>query len=106
MDLSGFDELADSLDDLAKRAENLNGERSISLDELLSPAFMKLHTEYSSGDDFFKAGGFEFGSQEEFEKIPEDMLNGFVEKSTDFLSWDEMLEEAVERYMVTRLGLA
>lgn len=105
MELSGFDELASTLDDLAKRADDLNGEHSISLEELLSPDFMKQHSTYLSVDEFFEAGGFDLESQDEFEKIPEDQLDGFVKKSTGFCFWDEMLEAAIEHYMVVKLGL-
>jgi len=105
METSGFDELTKALNDLSKRVEELSGEHSIPLSDLLTTGFMHLHSKYLSAEDFFKAGGFEFNSQEEFEKIPEVELDQHIQSNTNFLTWSEMLDEAVKDYMTNKLEL-
>jgi len=90
----GFDELKKKLDDMKKKAEKLNGEHSVPLDELLDSSFMRQHTSYTSFDELLQDGGYSVESQEDFESIPDDEFDRHVQKHTSFNDWQEMREAA------------
>jgi hypothetical protein len=105
MKIEGLDELQKKLDKLAKNAEELDGTHSVSLDEVLTPDFISRHTRFSDASELFEAGGFNAGSQEEFEAIPEDELDAFIQSESSFESWQEMLGAAGQEWAIAKMGL-
>lgn len=104
MGLSGFDDLGNLFSDLNRRARELDGEHDVPIENILTPSFMSSCSKFASIDSFFGAGGFNFGSQEEFEQVPDEELDSHVRATTRFGSWDEMLTEAGEQYALRQLG--
>lgn len=99
-----------NLDDLQKKLSNLNEDvvsashpRSLPLKELLNPAFMRRFTRFPCVDDFFENSGIPIESQEDFDRLGGDTMDAFVQSTTDFSSWDEMLEEAAAEYLSDNL---
>lgn len=92
------------LEKLQRKAQKLDGEHDIPFDELFNKNFMIHYTQQSTIDEFFKAGGFEFESEKEFENLSEDKLDQHVQSSTNFNSWREMLNKAGEHWMAKELG--
>lgn len=92
------------LDELQKKAEELHGEHTIPFDDLFNESFMKQYTPHSTIDEFFNAGGFEFETEEEFEKISDEKLDKHVQNSTNFSNWYEILTKAGEHWLAKELG--
>ncbi|MFV0515845.1 MAG: hypothetical protein ACK5MV_00405 [Aminipila sp.] len=96
--MSGLKDLEKELKQLAKNVQDVTSEydgKSIGLDELLPSSFMETHTHYDNADDWLEAGGFNFESQEEYEELTEaNALDHYVSQSTDFNTFQEMLETA------------
>lgn len=88
-----FDEFQKNLERLERNFENtvqdLNG--IVSIEKLFTDNFMKIHTAFSDANSWFEAGKIHFDSQEEFDALDESTLDTYVESSTDFSSWREML---------------
>lgn len=103
-EFSGLDDLQRELEQLAENARELDGEHEIPFDNLFTQAFMQAHTPYDSIDALLEAGGFHAEGNDEFEAIPEDMLDAYIAKATDFESWEEMLSEATQEYVTDQLG--
>jgi hypothetical protein len=57
-EIKGLDELSKKLDDLAERAETVNGTQEVPLSELLTPGFLAKHSRFLSEDEMFDASGF------------------------------------------------
>ena len=76
----GFDKIKRNLEKLEKRAKEIDGENSVSFEELFSVEFLKKHTDFLSVDDMFAKSDFAVNSQEDFKNIPDD-------------KWDERSEE-------------
>lgn len=91
------------LDDL--HDELLELDEEIPFFILFSESFMLSHTRFSSIAAFLEAGGFHAKTDEEFDAIPDADLDAYVEKESDFSSWEEMLGEAVEEYQRGQLGI-
>lgn len=105
IELEGFDEAQRELEDLARRAEKLEGEQEVALTELLAAKFLQRHTAFSSLEAMLEASGWEVESQEDFEAIPDDEWDRFVAANSDFPDWQAMLSSAGEEWAVRQLGL-
>lgn len=105
MEMEGFDELADEFEELANRAERLEGEQEVPLEELLTPQFMRRYTEFESVDAMLEASDWEVETQEDFEAIPEGPWDAFVVQHTDFRDWQSMLDQAGQEWATRQLGL-
>lgn len=98
-----IDGLENYLDNLQKSIESLNGPVSVTV--LFPEEFMKANTNFENFSEFLDAGGFKFESQEDFNNIPEDVLNQHVAKTTKFSTWDEMKQCAGTEYIKKNLNL-
>ncbi|EGU0985852.1 hypothetical protein JD978_000513 [Listeria monocytogenes] len=104
MKTSGFDELSKQLNQMQKKAEELHGENSITFEDMFSKEFMTTHTKTDDIYKFLEDGGFDSSSQETFELIDESKLDIYVDKSTNFSTWQEMLNIAGNEYVAKELG--
>lgn len=93
------------LDKLQRKLKNLEKTQNVPFHKIFNSSFMERHTQHCNIDEFFKAGGFEFETEEEFEKILENELDQHVRESTIFKSWREMLNKAGEHYVAKQLGI-
>jgi hypothetical protein len=103
--IKGLDELSKKLDTLAKNAEELDGTHTVSMTDLLTPGFISEHTRFADADELFEASGFKCDSQADFEAIPEDELDKFIQSESSFDSWQDMLGAAGQAWAVKKLGL-
>lgn len=104
-EIKGLDEFKEKIEDLANRAEKLGGTRSVPLPDLLTPAFLRSCSRFTSVEEMFEAGGFKFDSVEEFEAIPEERMDAFIKSTTSYESWNKMLEGAAAEWTKNQLGL-
>lgn len=100
----GFDKLQNRLKQMEKAAKELEKGESVPLLVLFSPEFMIDYTQFSSFEEFLSAGGFEVNSQEDFESIPDEVMDAHVANTTEFDSWEEMFSKAGEQYIAKKLG--
>jgi len=108
----GFDDFADDLDDLADQfgemadnAEELEGENEVAFEELFTEQLMRQHTDVASFDEFLEQSQWEVESEEDFEAIPEDEFDEYVNENTDFESWEDMYGTAGTEWMAREIGL-
>ena len=103
--LKGFDKLQRQLDDLAKRAQALDGTHQVSVTELFAPTFMRQHTDFESFEAMIEASGHDVQTPEDFERIPDDEWERLVKTRTRFPSWTEMQKKAGAEYFRRKLAL-
>lgn len=103
--MSGFDEFKNKLRKLEQNIKELEQTTSVAFSELFTSDFMHHHTSFSSIEELFEAGNFKIDTNDDFEKISDDVLNTLVSKHTDFSSWQEMLDEAGSEYVANKLDL-
>lgn len=104
MHLEGLDDLQRKLQDLATRAERLDGEHSVPMSELFPPDFMRRFTDFLDIDEMFTASGYRVESTEDFAKIPDDAWDKFIAERTLFGMWQEMQEKAGGEWVSKKLG--
>ncbi|PTX14855.1 hypothetical protein SAMN04488598_13824 [Halanaerobium congolense] len=106
INMEGLDELQENLDDLERRAEEVEGDHEVRLDELLDENFMNNYTNYVTFDEMIDESEFEFETEEEFEGVLEtDEWNVFIENNSVFNSWDDMVKKAGAEWTAKNLGL-
>jgi len=103
IEFDGFDELSKKLEDLQESAESIQGTQ-VPLSELLTPGFLAKHTRFLSEDEMFEASGFKVETAEDFEKIPDEEWDRFIEQNTPFTTWSEMLSAAGAEWAQKKLG--
>jgi hypothetical protein len=100
-----FEDALRKLRDLQRKAEQLDGEHSVSFNELFPDEFMLRNTEFPSVGSMFEASGFKVESSEDMAAIPDEEWDKFVQERTRFASWDEMKSAAVQEWAARRMGL-
>lgn len=89
---------------MADAARDLDGENQVSFGELFSNKFMRRHTDFDDIEAFFEESPWEVEDEEDFEEIPEDEFDEYVEDTTLFDTWESMLDKAAEKWMMDQLG--
>lgn len=100
-----FEEAFRKLRDVQRKAEQLDGEHSVSFAELFQDEFMLRNTDFPSVHAMFEASGFRVDTTEDFAAIPEEEWDEFVRERTRFSSWDEMKGAAVQEWAKRRMEL-
>ena len=103
IEITGLEELQKELDDLGRKAEALNGEHKIPINELFTTSFMQQHTNFISIDALIEAGNFKVEPTDDLETIPG--WDEHIAKSTRFANWQEMMEQASAEWAKKQLGL-
>lgn len=103
--ITGLDEMTKKLDDLGKKVKALDGEQSVPINELLTPAFVSSHTSFTNAEEMFEASGFAIESQEDFAAIPDDKWDEFIRSVSSFPDWQAMLGEASREWVAGQLRL-
>jgi len=102
----GFEDAKRRLDDVAKRAAELDGkQQTVPLSELLNNDFIAEHSSFASFDDLLAASPFKVETKEDFEAIPDAEWNTYIAANTSFESWEEMQQQAASEYVAKQLGL-
>jgi hypothetical protein len=83
---------------------DLGEENEIPFTELFTPEFMRLYTSFTDIESFFDASPWEVEGQADFEAIPEDDFDAYVDENTEFPDWETMLDTASERYLERQIG--
>lgn len=102
VEIEGLEDLEEELQGLAERLEQAGGE--IPMTELFTDNFMTSYTEFSSLEEFFDESPWVVESESDFEAIPADKFDTYVDKHTDFDSWDAMLHAAGREYILREVA--
>lgn len=104
--VGGFDNLISRIGEIQSGLGDLDGEHTISFEEMFPPNFMKNYTDFDSIGDMMDESGFSVETSEDFEKIPDDDWDKFVSNRTRFSTWSTMLDKATKQWISNVLGLS
>jgi len=96
IDLSGLRKLEQNM-------RTLSGTQRVALTEILSPAFMRAHTRFSSFENMLEKSPFTVKTAEDFRAIPDAEWEAYVRRSTKFTSWEAMQKQAGAEWVKARL---
>lgn len=103
-EMTGLDKLEKKFKTMEKGAKELEGESYIPFSDLFNESFMVKHTKLTNIDQFFEESEFEVKTDEDFAKIPNEKLDEYVKKVTEFENWQSMKSKAAEIYVLKKLG--
>jgi hypothetical protein len=98
--MDGFDDAIRKLKRLEKNAKELSGTHELPMSDLFDSSFMHRYTKVPSFDALVSAGGHQVESSADF---ADQAWEAVVQAHTQFHSWQEMREKAVEEYTSRRL---
>lgn len=104
VEISGFEELGDELDQLQEQVDAVDGETAVSFAELFPADFMETYTEFDSIQAFFEASPWTVETDADFEAIPEDEFDEYVDDHTEFDRWEAMLSAAAREWIGRKLA--
>lgn len=93
------------LDELAKKAKELDKNQEAKLGDLLTPQFISANSNFQNLEELFEASSYKIESKEDFEAIPDQEWDDFISNNTELSSWEAMQKEAVVAYTKGQLGL-
>lgn len=102
--IEGLDELQNKLHNLARKAEEIDGQH-IPVSEILTDSFVSQNSSFSSAGKMFKASGFKIETQEDFAAIPDNDWDNYIRSVSSFDSWQSMLDAAGHEWAKRKLGL-
>lgn len=74
----------------------------IEFDKVFNISFMRKYTNYKTFAKFLTGGKFNITCQKDFEELPEDLMDKYVSKNTQFKTWQEMLDFATDKYIISK----
>lgn len=74
----------------------------IEFDKVFNISFMRKYTNYKTFVKFLTGGKFNITCQKDFEELPEDLMDKHVSKNTQFKTWQEMLDFATDKYIISK----
>ena len=74
----------------------------IEFDKVFNISFMRKYTNYKTFAKFLTGGKFNITCQKDFEELPEDLMDKHVSKKTQFKTWQEMLDFATDKYIISK----
>lgn len=81
------------------KIDKLKGNSEIRFKDLFTKDFMVEYTNFKTINQMFEESDFEINDGEDFDNIPENELNNFINNNTDFSDWDEMIERAITEWV-------
>jgi hypothetical protein len=106
VEMKGFDEVQNRLEDMAERAAELDGkQRTVPLSDLLNDDFISEHSSFASFNELLAKSPFKVETKEDFEAIPDAKWDSYIAANTSFESWEEMQHQAATKYLAKQLGL-
>lgn len=99
VEVRGLDRFERQLRDFENRLEDAGGE--VPVDEVLHPEFVRSYTEFDSFDDLLAHSRWVVRTTEDFERIPEDEFDEYVDEHTKFDDWETMLSVATREYILS-----
>lgn len=74
----------------------------IEFNKVFNISFMRKYTNYKTFAKFLTGGKFNITCQKDFEELPEDLMDKHVSKNTQFKTWQEMLDFATDKYIISK----
>lgn len=101
--IDGLDELEHELENVLSQIEEAGGE--VPMEELFTEDFMQSYTDFCDLESFFTESPWTVKSESDFEEIPVEEFDAYVDEHTDFDSWDAMLQTGGREYLLRETAL-
>lgn len=93
----------DGLKKLAANIKKLENQKQVEFGEIVSKEFIQKHTDFESLDDLFEKAGFKVLTIEDFEAIPQESIDSFINQKTKFKDFSDLQTQAAAEYVQKQL---
>jgi hypothetical protein len=98
--IDGFEELDEAFDGIRGEVDSLQKSNSVAIEEVFSPGFMRAHTEFETIVEFFEESPWKVETETDFDRLPADEFDEYVDEHTGFNSWRSMLSTAAREWLL------
>jgi hypothetical protein len=95
IEMKGFGDLRKTLRRLQKNAEALDGTHEVPLDNVLSPAFLRKHTQFTSLENLLAVWNVD---GDEFDDLSAEKKDALTTSTTSFRTWDDFVAAGTAEY--------
>ena len=103
VEVKGFDRFDDVLGDFERELEDAGGE--VPAEDILYPDFMRSYSDFDSFGEFLTHSEWDVANTDDFEAIPGDEFDDYVDEHTRFDDWETMLSVAAREYILSQVSL-
>lgn len=96
--ITGLEKIRSKLEKIKSNAEAMHGTHDYKLTDVLTPEFLRAHSQFTSFDQMIEKSGFKVKTSEDFKAIPDEPWEAFIKANTSYSTWKEMLSAAVAIY--------
>lgn len=100
--MDDFQNLLNGLQEKITNLQNFQGTHNVSFEELFTDNIMLSKTKFQNIDNFLAA--LNVKTSKDFENLPQEDLDEFVNLNSKFSNWNEMYEYAVNNYIAKQTG--
>ncbi|MCS8620187.1 RNA polymerase III [Lactiplantibacillus plantarum] len=100
--MDDLDKLMSDLDRMSKNAEKLDGDHEFSFEDLFTNDFLNKYTSFKTTDDLLSA--IPVDNAKSFDDFDKPVVDEIINKNSQFSSFTEMRDEAVEFYALNGLS--
>lgn len=100
-----FGAMTETFADVATAVPEQDGRADISATDLFTEPFMQAHTEYPTLEAFVRNSPLDTGSGYEDVRVSGETIEEYIATSSEFDSWDDMVETAKMAWLEREMGL-
>jgi len=103
VEIRGFEDVVDDLDRVSGLEGAAAGEVDVSIADLFPRDFMETYTAFGSVQAFFEASPWTVETESDFDDIPEDAFDDYVDEHTGFSTWEAMLSAGAREWLLREM---
>lgn len=99
-----FDAMTESFTDVATALDTQDAHTGVSAPDLFTDPFMQAHTEYSTIESFVRHSPLSSPSHDDV-RVSREAIEAYIARSSEFDSWEDMVEAAKVAWLEREMGL-
>ncbi|AGE39613.1 hypothetical protein [Lactiplantibacillus plantarum] len=100
--MDGLDKLMSDFDRMSNNAKELDGDHKVSFENLFTNDFLNKYTSFKTTDDLLSA--IPADNVKSFDDFDKPVVDEIINKNSQFSSFTEMRDEAIEFYVLNGLS--
>ncbi|MFC7127976.1 hypothetical protein [Haloferax chudinovii] len=103
LQVTGLNGLEERVESALDRLGELQAGTRVQSDAFFSQPFMSDHTEFDSFAAFCEQSPWTLDDVSDVQNVSRDQLNGYIDATTDFETWEEMKTRAAEEDLISQI---
>jgi len=100
-----FDAMTESFTDVARAVDTQDAHTGVSVPDLFTDPFMQAHTEYPTIEAFVRHSPLDSSPSHDDARVSREAIEAYIARSSEFDSWENMVEAAKVAWLEREMGL-